>query len=236
MGLRTSFEQLAGSLIGGGLGTLAAVLGLPQLVGVPLAVSLAILCTQLIGFSRGMVAASFTALFVQIVTFGDPLHTFGFRIAAVGVAALSAFVVNVAVSAFFYVPLFAKRLHKVDKRVAALLTQAVREGPGVMFPVFAALSQIDEELEQALRELSWRRNRATASKLLAMKAKLLWLRDYVHLIVDLEMGERTAPDEVLRFLAWLTAPEGEAPDLGGPRSATRTRLLQMLAARDSSAM
>ncbi len=233
LGLRLSFEQFAGSVVGGIFGTLAAALSMPQLLGVPLAVSLAILCTYAIGFSRGTVAASFTALFVQIVTFGDPLHTFGYRIEAVGVAAASAFVVNVAVSAFFYRSLFRRRLRKVSARVDELLEAAAEQGPSVMFSVFAALTQVEQELEQALRELSWRRNEHTAQHLRAMREELHWLRDYVHLIVDLEMGEPETPKEVLTFIAWLASPSGEAPALAGLRDATRTRLLQMLGAREA---
>lgn len=235
MGLRTSFEQLAGSIIGGSFGTLAAIAALPQTAGVPAAVALAVLCTHLIGFSRGAIAAAFTALFVQIVTFGDPLHTFGYRLAAVGVAAVSAFVVNVAISAFFYESLFRKRIERVSLRVEELVAVAAEDGPAVMFPVFAAISQVTAELEQALRELAWRRNEATAAVLQDMREELLWLRDYVHLIVNLEMGETTAPKEVLTFIGWLAAPEGEMPPLTGERATTRTRLAQMLAARAGEA-
>jgi hypothetical protein len=228
MGLRTSFEQLAGSVLGGGLGTMAVILDLPQLLGVPLAVTLAVLATHLVGFYRGAIAASFTALFVQIVTFGDPLHTFGYRLEAVGVAALSAFIVNVAISAFFYRSLFAKRLGRVSARVDELVARAAVDGPAVMFPIFAAMSQVDEELQQALDELSWRRNDVTAAVLEEMRAELLWLRDYVHLIVNLEMGESEASPEVLAFISWLANEDGDAPELSGERSATRARLLQML--------
>ncbi len=231
MGLRTSFEQLAGSVIGGSLGTLAVIVGLPQLVGVPLAVSLSILGTYAIGFSRGTVAASFTALFVQIVLFGDPLQTFGYRIEAVGIAAASAFVVNVGASAFFYRSLFERRLCKVSLRVDELVSIAAEQGPSVLFSVFPSLTQVDEELEQAIRELSWRRNKATADRLQVLREDLLWLRDYVHLVVDLEMGESDTPEEVLKFIAWLDERDGEAPSLSGQRDATRIRLLQMLDAR-----
>ncbi len=230
MGLRTSFEQLAGSVVGGGLGTLAVILDLPQPVGVPIAVTLAVLFTHLIGFYRGAIAASFTALFVQIVTFGDPLHTYGYRLEAVGIAAVSAFVVNVAVSAFFYKSLFRRRLVKVSERVDELVALAASQGPAVMFPVFAAMNQVDEELGQALDELSWRRNDATAAVLKKLRVELLWLRDYVHLIVNLEMGEAESSEEVLTFIAWLATREGDAPPLSGERAATRTRLLQMLEA------
>jgi hypothetical protein len=156
------------------------------------------------------------------------LHTFGYRLEAVGVAALSAFVVNVAVSAFFYKSLFRKRLARVTGRVDELVKLAGSQGPAVMFPIFGAMNQVDEELQQALRELSWRRNEATAAALEKMRLELLWLRDYVHLIVNLEMGETLASEEVLAFISWLPKRVGDAPELSGERTATRTRLLQML--------
>ena len=235
MGLRTSLEQLTGSALGGLFGTLAAVLALPLVAGVPLAVTFAILGTYAIGFSQGTVAAAFTALFVQIVTFGEPLHTFGYRLEAVGIAALSAFIVNVAVSAFFYRSLFRKRLRKVQGRVDELVALAAEQGPGVMHSVFAVLSQLDLELSQALRELSWRRNESTSEILRTMRADLVWLRDFVHLIVDLEMTARKSPDEVLSFMSWLRERKGEAPAVSGQAVTTRARILQILSEQPSGA-
>lgn len=228
MGLRTSFEQLAGSALGGAFGTLAVMSELPLVAGVSLAVTLAILCTHAIGFARGTVAAAFTALFVQIVTFGQPLDTFGYRMEAVGIAALSAFVVNVAVSAFFYQSLFRKRLQKAKGRVDELLIQAGEHGPGVMYSVFALLTQLEVELSQAMRELSWRRNESTKAVLEEMRTELLWLRNYVHLIVDLELCAEDQPEELLDFLRWLKETAGPAPALSGAAAATRDRILAML--------
>ena len=68
-----------------------------------------------------------------------------------------------------------------------------------------------------------------------MRQQLLWLRDYVHLIVNLEMGVATAPPEVLAFIGWLADPKGEMPELAGERATTRTRLSQMLDARPGRA-
>lgn len=230
MGLRTSAGQLVGSIIGGLFGTLAAYLDLPELAGVPLAISFAILCTHAIGFHQGTVVAAFTALFVQLVSFGDPFITFMYRIEAVGIAALSAFVVNVLVSAFFYRSLFRKRVRRSRERLVSLVHLASEQGPSVLHGFFGVTTQLNAELDQAVRELAWRGNEKTAGELRALQEEAIWLRDYAHLLVDLEFAWSEEEEEGIRkFLAWLPLRRGEAPPLSGTATATRLRILEHLA-------
>lgn len=236
MGLRTSFEQLTGSALGGVWATLAVYCALPLEIGVPLAVTCALLSTYAIGFYGGTVAAAFTALFVQIVSFGDPLQTFGYRLEAVGIAGLSAFVVNVFISAFFYEGLFARRLGKVRTRLQELLRLAGSQGIGVMHPLFAVVTQLDGELEQALSELAWRRNEATSKALRAIRGEVVWLRNYVHLLVDLELTTPGQDEEIKAFLRWLPERDGEAPPLSGESASTQKRILAHLATRPSDSL
>ena len=98
MGLRRSFEQVVGSLLGGLWGTAAALAGLTMGVGIPVAVGAAILSCFLVGFGHGYAVAAFAALFVQAVPRGDPITTLEVRFLAVATAALAAFLVNVFVS------------------------------------------------------------------------------------------------------------------------------------------
>jgi len=225
MGLRISVAQFAGSAIGGAFGTLGVVLSLPQVVGVPLAVSLAILCTQSIGFHRGTLVAAFTALFVQIVSFGEPLETFGYRMAAVCVAAMSAFVVNVLVSSFFYRSLFDKRVRKLCARVKELSDGAPRDGLGPMHSLFANISQLLGELREAKRELLWRGNKSSAEILAEMEERVIWMRNYVHLVVDLELVLDADSRDLRVFLEWLVSREGDAPPLPGPAQGTQARIV-----------
>ncbi len=234
MGLGVSFEQLAGSIIGGIFGTAGVYFALPQGVGVPIAVGLAILCTHYIGFYRGTVAASFTALFVQIVSFGDPLETFGYRIAAVCIAATSAFVVNVAVSSFFYQSLFRKRLRKMQERIRQLSEVAAVQGIAPMHSLFASLSQLNLEMAQARRELEWRRDHKTGEVLQGLHSELIWMRDYVHLVVDLAYVTVGEKESLQHFLSWLVRQEGPPPPLPKTAQPTRTRLIEHLQRQPSS--
>lgn len=130
--------------------------------------------------------------------------------------------------AFCYQSLFRKRLSKVRGRVDELVALAVEQGPGVMHSVFAALTPLNLELDQALRELSWRRNESTRKVLSDMRAELQWLRDYAHLIVDLETAAPSGSAEVHRFLAWLADRAGQAPALSAWAKPTRERIIEML--------
>jgi hypothetical protein len=100
-----------------------------------------------------------------------------------------------------------------------------------MYPMFAVLAQLDTELKQAMRELSWRRNETTKKVLEGMRSELVWLRNYAHLIVDLDMNAGQTPDELQDFLAWLKDPKDPAPALSGQAAATRARIVTMLAER-----
>jgi hypothetical protein len=233
MGLRTSADQLVGSVLGGVFGTLGAMLALPHAVGVPVAVGLAILSTHSIGFHRGTVAAAFTALFLQLVSFGDPLHTFGYRLEAVGIAALSAFVVNVAASSLFYEALFAKRLRRLRQHIDTLLYRAAEHGPAELVVAFPFITELALQLRQATRELRWRGNAQAEARLAEVAAKVDWLQDLVHLAVNLEYSLSSTDPDLRKFLAWLPEQEGPAPSMPQPAAQTRDRILALLDAGEN---
>ncbi len=230
MGLRTSADQLAGSVLGGIFGTLGAMLELPPALGVGLAVGLAILCTHRIGFHRGTVAAAFTALFLQLVSFGEPLQTFGYRLEAVGIAGLSAFVVNVAASSLFYVPLFSKRLRRLTEHIDDLLRKAAGEGPSGLVVAFPHITELSAQVSQAAKEVHWRGNKTAKAELEKIANRVAWLQDIVHLSVNLEYSLPGDSPELREFLAWLPEQEGQAPELPEPAQQTRTRILELLEA------
>ncbi|MEM8996230.1 MAG: hypothetical protein AAGF23_15690 [Acidobacteriota bacterium] len=58
MGLRRSFDQIAGSALGGLLGAGAMLAGLDLGVGIPVAVGLSILAAFALGFGRGYTVAA----------------------------------------------------------------------------------------------------------------------------------------------------------------------------------
>jgi len=237
MGLRTSADQLAGSVLGGAFGTLGAVLELPTALGVGLAVGLAVLCTHRIGFHRGTVAAAFTALFLQLVSFGEPLQTFGYRLEAVGIAALSAFVVNVAASSLFYGPLFRKRLSRLTSHIDDLLHKAATEGSAGLVAAFPHITELAAQLAQATKEVHWRGNKAAEAELAEFSARVTWLQDLVHLSVNLQYSIPGDSPELREFLSWLPEQEGPAPELPEPAQQTRARILALIeAGRDGAAV
>lgn len=228
MGLRTSAEQMAGSVLGGIFGTLGAVLALPLALGVPVAVGLAVLCTHSIGFHRGTVAAAFTALFLQLVSFGEPLETFAYRLGAVGIAGLSAFVVNVAASSLFYESLFQKRLNRLTVHIDDLLHHASENGPAALVVIFPLLTELRGQLRQAIREVRWRKNVGAEGKLVAISERVVWLEDLVHLVVNLQYSLDADDPDLRGFLSWLPDQEGPAPQLPAPAGQSRERIIRLL--------
>lgn len=216
--------------MGGLFGTVATLCGLPVALGVPVAVGAATLGAHRVGLQRATVAAAFTALFLQLVSFGEPLETFGYRLEAVGIAGLSAFIVNVAASSLFYEALFRKRLVRLSAHIDELLLHASETGPAVLEVVFPVLRELSHQLHQAIREMEWRRNARGEKVLEAMAARVEWLEDLVHLVVNLQYSLDSSDPDLRTFLAWLPTQKGQAPELPAPAAQGRERILALLEA------
>ncbi len=227
IGLRRSFAQVVGSLIGGLWGTAAALAGLPLVPGIPLAVGAAVLCCFLIGFGRGYTVAAFAALFVQAVPRGDPLATLEVRLLAVATAALAAFLVNTLLSAVAYRSIFRRRLAYAEATVSKLLVAAAERGPLAVRAGFPVLAELEAQLETARAELRFRGSGATASWLAGIAYRAGVLRRLLHQVLDLSylLEEHGLPPAAAQpWLRWLVSPGAEEPAVPEPLAGTARRI------------
>ncbi len=227
LGLRRSFEQVVGSLLGGLWGTAAALAGLAPGAGIPAAVGAAIVSCFLVGFGRGYTVAAFAALFVQAVPRGDPLATLEVRLLAVATAALAAFLVNVLASSVTYRNIFRRRLRYAEATVSKLLVAAAEHGPRVALAGFPVLAELETLLEMAHSELHWRRSRRAASWLAGVSDRTATLRRLLHLVTDLShlLEENGLPaDAAQPWLNWLIHPGGAEPEVPEPLAGTSRRI------------
>ncbi|MEM7585172.1 MAG: hypothetical protein AAF560_17415 [Acidobacteriota bacterium] len=227
MGLRRSFEQVVGSLIGGVCGTIAALLGLAILAGVPLAVGISILLCSAIGFGHGYLVAAFSALFVQVVPWGTPGETLEVRLLAVATAAAAAFLVNTLVSSIAYRSIFRRRLAFAEATVSKLLIDASEQGPLAVRAGFAQLSELAAQLQAARAELRFRRSEDTALWLAAISYRIDVLRRLLHYVLDLSYLLDEAglpPDAAQDWLRWLVRAGGTEPEVPEVLAETTRRI------------
>ena len=227
MGLRRSFEQVIGSLIGGLCGTAAAALDLGPQTGIPLAVGIAILLCFVVGFGHGYLVAAFSAMFVQAVPRGEPLDTFEVRLLAVATAAIAAFLVNTLVSSVAYRSIFRRRLRFAEATVSKLLLAAAEQGPTAVRAGFPLLGELETQLQAARDELRWRRSRTTASWLAGIAYRTAVLRRLLHHVLDLSYlleEEGLPPDASQPWLRWLVHPGDAEPPVPEPLRETTRRI------------
>ncbi len=227
MGLKRSLAQVTGSLLGGLWGTLAALVGLPLGVGIPVAVGAAILSCFLVGFGRGYTVAAFSALFVQAVPRGEPLETLEVRLLAVATAALAAFLVNLVVSAVAYRGIFQRRLRFAEATVSKLLVAAAEQGPLAVRSGFPVLAELESQLEVARSELRWRGSRQAASWLAGVSYRAAVLRRLLHQVLDLSYlleENGLPPDGAQPWLRWLVHSGGVEPEVPAPLIGTTRRI------------
>ncbi len=214
MGLRSSSEQVVGSLIGGVCGTAVALAGLGMGLGIPLAVGGAVLLCFAVGFGRGYTVAAFSAMFVQAVPRGEPLETLQVRLLAVATAAVAAFLVNILASAVAYRNIFRRRLRYAERAVSKLLVAAAEEGPQAVRPGFALLAELEAQLRMARDELRFRRSEPSAAWLAGVSYRAGVLRRLLHLVLDLSYlleEEGLPPDAAQSWLRWLVRPGSSEP-------------------------
>lgn len=227
MGLRRSFEQVVGSVIGGLWGTATAIVGLGPSTGIPVAVGVAILTCFAVGFGRGYAVAAFAAMFVQAVPRGGPIETLEVRLLAVGTAALAAFLVNVLASSIAYRGIFKRRLRYAEATVSKLLVAAADQGPLAVRAGFPVLAELESQLEMARSELHWRRSQQAASWLAGISYRTGVLRRLLHLVLDLSYlleENGLPPDAAQPWLRWLVRSGETEPEVPQPLAGTTRRI------------
>ncbi len=234
LGLRRAGEQALGATLGGTWAALALLAGLPAWLGVPLAVAAA--AASYMGVRPGPVgsgfaAAAFTALFVQLVPFGDTTETILVRALAVGTGAASGFLINVLVSGGFARSIFERRLGLVRDHVHRHIGTAVAAGPEAIRAVFAALGDVEEELAVAIEELRWRRA-TDRHHLRERRREVRTLRHLAHVAAEVHYAIRTQEDPIQTTAAVL---EWLADRSGPPPAGAEESLERLLAAEEAAA-
>ncbi len=223
IGLRRAALQLLGSLVGGVLGTVVVLGGVPPLVGVPAAVALSV-WVMLRRAPLAYPVAAFSVLTVGLIPRGTPSETLLVRLVAVASAAVAGTVVNLVVSGFSYRNVFERRLRRAEAAVLARLARS-GEGAGALQPGFQLLAALDEELSAALAELQARRSVQTRARLEALRGAVESLRVTLHLACDLHYG---ASADAAQVFAWLRAPDAPPPAVGAPTAAVAARIAEAL--------
>lgn len=225
IGMRRALDQVVGSMLGGIAGTLMMVFELNILIGIPIAVGLAVLACCALRFKNGYPVAAFSALFVQAVPRGDPVMTLGVRLLAVATGALAAFIVNLLVSSAAYRNIFRRRISFAERTVSSLLLEAATSGPLVVRSGFPMLAELAGELDRAREELRWRGSDETRQWIASQAERVATLRRLLHLVLDLAYRldeESLQPDALRDWLLWLTRKgEDEPPVPASLISATR---------------
>lgn len=238
IGLRNAWAQVLGSLVGGLWGTWAALLGLPFEVGVPLAVAASVASSFVLKISTGYPVAAFTALFVILVPRETPIATFETRLLALGIAGISSFLINAAVSAMLYRSIYHRRLHKLEHFVFNSLPAVLHGNRQLADSGFSLLATLQQQLRQTLQELSLRRAWKTHAEIERMLQRTQHLTYLLHLVWDLaylhaEAG--VALEESDGFLAWVRDPDSRPfPFLPDPLLGVQKRMVHVLSQLDAN--
>ncbi len=231
MGLRRAGEQALGSLVGGGFGTVAALLGAPLVVGIPAAVGLALSTSFALHLRLAYPVTAFSALFVQAVPRGEPLETLHVRVLAVVTAACSGFVVNVVVSGRAYERIFARRERLATELVLRLLPATLRGGADAAQLGFSTLAQLQSEVDLAVEELRWRRASAEHARMIEIGRAVRGARFLLHLSTEVHHAaeaEGVDREALLPLAAWLESRVGPPPEVPDRLSRQVDRLLEAL--------
>lgn len=212
IGLRNGWAQIVSSLIGGLWGTAANLMGAPILVGLPLAVGGSVGSSFLLRVSSGYPVAAFTALFMILVQYHDPLFTFQNRFLALFIALVSSFVVNALVSAMLYRSIYRQRLDKVEDFVYHSLDAVIRGDQARADTGFELITCLQQQLRQTLFELRLRRDWETHAQIERLQLRVQKLNYLLHLVLDLAFlrAEEGLPiEEIQDFIDWMRQPQAE---------------------------
>lgn len=216
LGIRRAIEGFVDSVVGGLWGTLANLLSLSIWSGVPIAVFLAIISSFLLKMPLGYPVAAFTALYVVIVPWGDPLMTFQVRLVAVLTGAFSGLLANLLISAMLYRKILNRQLNQVEQSIREILPHTVTNGVDMRAEEsFAALAALQGEVKLALEELRWRKSKEVETKITSMWWRIENLRYLLHLTCGLGYGIQEGTfqkDKLVDFIGWLKEPIGEPPE------------------------
>jgi hypothetical protein len=136
--------------------------------------------------------AAFTAIYMMLLSFGDPVSTLEVRFASVLVGAFAGTVVNLLVASTAYRRLFARRLDIAAGALADALERMVRgERPGFV-KVYPLIGQLYGEVAEAEKELELRRDQSGVEAIRQVRERVRALGRLSHFSRDLVVVTKEA--------------------------------------------
>jgi len=206
-GLKSGWDQISASIIGGGVTALIVIIGGVNFITVPLAVAATLYITLRINWREMSVIAVFTSIymtqFIQLTTGGElsMYLTLRLRLLSLGTGILIAIIVNFIFSLVFYRSMLKKRtVFTIEKLVHSITvfindhkSRDKRGFENLEKQIIKLFSDIDY-IVGGLMDL--RRKKTKDGKTGSFIKKLRELRDINHFLLDLVMlAEKEPPDE-----------------------------------------
>jgi len=208
-GLKSGWDQVSASLIGGIVTMIIVMIGGINFITVPLAVALTLYITLRINWRSMSVIAVFTSIymtqFIQLTAGGDPsmLLTFRLRLLALGSGVLIAIIVNFVFSLIFYRSMVKKRtiftIEKITESIIELIKVIKSEGGagyGSLEKKIVGLFSDIDYIVNGLMDLKRKKTKGDRTKIFIFK--LRELRDINHFVLDIVMlAEEYGPEDNL---------------------------------------
>lgn len=208
-GLKSGWDQVSASLIGGVVTIIIVLIGGVNFITVPLAVALTLYITLRINWRSMSVIAVFTSIymtqFMQLNAGGDPsmLLTFRLRLLALGSGVLIAIIINFIFSLIFYKSMVKKRtiftIEKITESIIELIkVLKTKSGSGygnLEKKVVGLFGDIDY-IVGGLMDIKQKNTKGKKTEIFIFK--LRELRDINHYVLDMVMiAEEYGPEDNL---------------------------------------
>ncbi len=216
-GIKSGWDQLSASIIGGGVTAVIVIIGGVNFITVPLAVALTLYITLRINWRSMSVIAIFTSIymtqFIQLTSGGNPsmLLTLRLRLLALGSGVLIAVIANFIFSLIFYKSMVKKRtIFTIEKIIESIIefievikTKDASGYSSIEKKIINLFSDIDY-IVGGLMDL--KRKKTKGGKTETFIYKLRELRDINHFVLDMVMlAEEYGPEGNLAYELEFTA-------------------------------
>lgn len=209
-GMKRGTEQLAGSLLGGGIATILLLAGLRGSLAIGLSVGISATLSGLFRMQQAHIVAAFAALYVMILGAANPAVSCWKHFLAVAIGGASATLVNILVSALLYPMLFTRRMDILRKQLAWTF-EAAERGEDTFDAAFAMIGDLGCELDDASGEPLARRKRVKGM-ILRYQEEVALLKELAHYGKDAFLRSDTDTFKAtLETLKGKGAPAGTSP-------------------------
>jgi hypothetical protein len=191
-GVRRGAEQAIASVLGGVVAVVAGELPVPAPVQLGRGVGGGVGVVFPARLGGAYLVAAFTAIYMMLLSFGDPVSTLEVRFASVLVGAFAGTVVNLLVASTAYRRLVARRLDIAAGALADALERMVRgERPGFV-KVYPLIGQLYGEVAEAEKELELRRDQSGVEAIRQVRERVRALGRLSHFSRDLVVVTKEA--------------------------------------------